>query len=786
MLIESMSPTIPTGKRPLKIGVGVIAYNVANPLLWLINSLADENGKTTNGNEVYLYLHGHSTKQAQPEVWQICNDAEVGSMKSERYHWVHFWDHGKNRGLAASWNNALIAGYDRDKCDVVLLVNDDIQFLPGSLDKMAEYAVAHRDKYMITVMGYHHHYASNAQLGQQPFWGFGFSCFAINPIGWETIGCFDENFAPIYFEDCDFGQRGYLAGLQMDECKDAIVVHWGSLSSQGQGQQEINDKANPLLKEYYTKKWGCLPGLGEQFKTPFNLCKPGVENREAIKSAYGITTPDLRISPETRHHPYGPLWDRYDIEGRETKTTDDYGPSPISKVLGLALDLMELEKYNPLLIGPGDPLETTETGSFEQVPLPSDADRFPIFYEAADDQHRIETRALLHLCSQTTGAILEIGTHVGVKAMELAKNFPNRTIVTVDWTGEPTMHENQRSEQPTDEEVGVRCAHLKNVIRVNTNSQKMDYADIEALSGRIGLIFIDGDHSIEGVLQDSSHALKYASSHGAVIVWHDFADYHDHPWIGVKKVLTDSVENGGLHLKEIIGTRTAYTTQWAHPTAPLPQQMPQGYVQPSQIRYPFRPNCGGNSIWDHMERLADFARLCDGVIVEVGSGCGDGSTHAFDLGLAANDRPYSHYHISVCIHPVAGDWEPTAPYWEMVVGDSREQSTVDAVRNELHWVATGPSARDFPYGIDHTPHIIYIDTEHTYATLKRELEIWPDLGDENTLYLFHDTVCYPEMAKAIEESVAVGGRFHDTHDYRILWHTCCGLGALVPKAGWPK
>ncbi|NBW20400.1 MAG: hypothetical protein EBR82_71775 [Caulobacteraceae bacterium] len=161
-------------------------------------------------------------------------------------------------------------GYDVEKCDVVLLVNDDITFLPGALDTFAEYAIARRDAYMVTVLGYHHHYAKHTELGQQPLWGFGFSCFAVNPIGWETIGCFDENIAPIYFEDCDFGQRGYLAGLHMAECKTAGVIHWGSLSAKQDGQAAYLETKNPISAQYYTQKWGCLPGNGEQFTRPFN------------------------------------------------------------------------------------------------------------------------------------------------------------------------------------------------------------------------------------------------------------------------------------------------------------------------------------------------------------------------------------------------------------------------------------------------------------------------------------------------------------------------------------
>jgi hypothetical protein len=85
-----------------------------------------------------------------------------------------------------------------------------------------------------------------------------------------------------------------------------------------------------------------------------------------------------------------------------------------------------------------------------------------------------------------------------------------------------------------------------------------------------------------------------------------------------------------------------------------------------------------------------------------------------------------------------------------------------------------------------SPGIIYIDTEHSYECLSRELEIWQALGNEKTLWVFHDTVGFPAMTQALYEAVAPGGRFYETHEDRLLWHTCSGLSALTPKAGWPQ
>ena len=481
----------------MKIGIGIIAYNVSTELDWLLKSIADSSHSDL---QIMVYLHQHSTQEKEPEVTAVCERWALDDSYSDFF--VSYTYHGINHGLSASWNDALERGYQTDECDVVLLVNDDITFLPGALKKFATYAVSRRDAYMVTTLGYHHYYAQKTDLGQQPLWGFGFSCFAVNPVAVKTIGYFDTNIFPIYFEDCDYGRRGYLAGLQMAECKDAGIIHWGSLSAQGDGQAEMLAVKSPLNAAYYTRKWGGLPGSGKDvYPTPFN-------------------DPNLDLEYDGGN----PLYDRWDV---------------------------------PRLVN--------------------------------------------------------------------------------------------------------GC-----------------------------------------------------------------------PW----------------------------------PSGEAVQFMPDGYVQPPTRTYPFRAGSGGNSIWSHMERLADFAKFCSRPLVEVGSGCGDGSTHAFDLGRQKAHE--STQHISVNLHPVGGGWEPINGQWKFIQGDSREISTVEAVKELL----------------EDTPGIIYIDTEHTYATLKRELEIWLQIADEDTLYLFHDVVGFPEMTVALLEAVAPGGSLHDTHYYLLIEETCSGLGALVPRKGW--
>lgn len=224
----------------------------------------------------------------------------------------------------------------------------------------------------------------------------------------------------------------------------------------------------------------------------------------------------------------------------------------------------------------------------------------------------------------------------------------------------------------------------------------------------------------------------------------------------------------------------------AQPDAVLLAQLPPGYVQPVHPDYPFRQGAGGNSTWAHMVRYAELARYCPrGIIVEVGIGCCDGSTHAFDLGLRKHVVPASErLHIGVDIHEQAdGSWGPKSEWFHYIKGSSQLAETVHYVREMLTVIHADRVEQRYP-------GILYIDTVHEYEFLRRELEIWPQLVAPDCLVLFHDTYQYgphepAPLTQAIIEAVAQGGILHETHRYYSISEECSGLGALVPLAGWP-
>ncbi len=286
-------------KRPL-VSITVIAYNLANLIDGFLASCKAETC------DLLIELHVHSHPEHHKDVIAVCKEWE--SVANVRVHW-----HLLNRGLARSWNDGLIAAYDKDGADLSVICNDDTEFGAGDIDKILAFAksneayeAANPDAQkcgMITVCAWHNYYADNPHLGNQPHQGFGNSLFAVTKVGWQTIGCYDVNAFPIYVEDALWNRRLFLSGLCMREVKGLRAIHWGSMSANDAELQKQHAKSSPLNFEYYKRIWGCSSPdparyMGtETYSFPFN------------EPAFG-----LRIPPERADAPYGPLFDRTDFD----------------------------------------------------------------------------------------------------------------------------------------------------------------------------------------------------------------------------------------------------------------------------------------------------------------------------------------------------------------------------------------------------------------------------------------------------------------------------------------
>lgn len=191
---------------------------------------------------------------------------------------VIYKDYGVNRGLAKSWNEGILLGYYQLNADVVVVVNEDSLFGTGDLARLSEWAVNHRSSYVVTGRAYEHK--------ESKWMSSEFGCFAINPLALNTLGCFDENFFPLYYEDSDYRYRAKLLGLNPGYCATTSIEHGGSMSLGEERVAQQNTLTYDANRNYYISKWGA-DGGDEVFRFPFD---------DQRFSCY--------IDPRIRHSPY--------------------------------------------------------------------------------------------------------------------------------------------------------------------------------------------------------------------------------------------------------------------------------------------------------------------------------------------------------------------------------------------------------------------------------------------------------------------------------------------------
>lgn len=159
---------------------------------------------------------------------------------------------GHNLGVAASWN--LMCSLFPDSA-YHLLVGNDIQFLPGALQKFDAFTRLHTETHAMV----------------RCFQGYG--VIALTQRGIRNVGGFDESIYPAYFEDNDHHRRLRLLG-ELDTDVSIPLIH----GEHGHGSCTVRSSPDLAMRNgaafggnqsYYIRKWGGPPH-GETFTHPFN------------------------------------------------------------------------------------------------------------------------------------------------------------------------------------------------------------------------------------------------------------------------------------------------------------------------------------------------------------------------------------------------------------------------------------------------------------------------------------------------------------------------------------
>ena len=168
-----------------------------------------------------------------------------------------------NLGVAASWNKGILLAAAKN-CDVAIVANDDVVFNPGTIKEMAE-SLRNSDGILLSP----NHNGEMENVGMID--GANFFCFAVKPKEFiETVGHFDENIYPAYFEDNDMHYRINLANSKSYIHTGIPVNHEGSATQNADENNPVVPSARfEAIRSYYIRKWGGEPGK-EKYVTPWN------------------------------------------------------------------------------------------------------------------------------------------------------------------------------------------------------------------------------------------------------------------------------------------------------------------------------------------------------------------------------------------------------------------------------------------------------------------------------------------------------------------------------------
>jgi GT2 family glycosyltransferase len=181
----------------------------------------------------------------------------MGKVSRDLVKKISFSTH-PNAGVSGAWNEII----KLFPATWWLISNNDIQFTPGDLEKMANFVARDeaREDARPTGMVYGNH---------------GASWFGITRQGVDTVGLFDENIFPAYLEDCDWSRRADLLGVRRCDVPDVHAIHGddkltGSCTvNENPELAEKNSRTHSGNFDYYRRKWGGLNGT-EIFDAPFN------------------------------------------------------------------------------------------------------------------------------------------------------------------------------------------------------------------------------------------------------------------------------------------------------------------------------------------------------------------------------------------------------------------------------------------------------------------------------------------------------------------------------------
>lgn len=118
---------------------------------------------------------------------------------------------------------------------------------------------------------------------------------------------------------------------------------------------------------------------------------------------------------------------------------------------------------------------------------------------------------------------------------------------------------------------GLLIENIPNLKRILHNSATFDFS---SLNQKFDVIFVDGDHSYEGVLNDTRKVFPLLKDENSIILWHDAGfSYEDQRWEVLAGIMDGAPADKRKHIYRISNSMLAiYTSQKINSAYPeLPQ-----------------------------------------------------------------------------------------------------------------------------------------------------------------------------------------------------------------------
>lgn len=186
-----------------------------------------------------------------------------------------------NWGTGRSWNWFL----NSCETDHIIIANDDVVFMPDTIEKMVTFADNHPDGLFF------HPEQIEGEHGTGPC-GNAWSLFLERKKSLDVIGTYDGLFWPAYFEDNDRAYQFMLyeqrTGIQVRYAvPDCSYYHHGSNTFKSYNERELEQHNIRFRRNAYVyfKKWGGNPAE-EKFTTEFQDTSRAFVTAE-LKQLYG-------------------------------------------------------------------------------------------------------------------------------------------------------------------------------------------------------------------------------------------------------------------------------------------------------------------------------------------------------------------------------------------------------------------------------------------------------------------------------------------------------------------